>query len=133
MNMSTIEGRVIHAVAAIEVLIGLVTVVGLLTSRWLSFALKPINLFIYVLISALASIAIGIGIFNRREPARYLLVFFSGYVILIKLMIFAGLIVFSRDIIRFIPAGTKNYISVLYHSFLVVFFTLPSVKEYFRS
>ena len=125
--------RIIKIIAFIELLIGLSTVFGLTTYTVLSLSTKPLNVFIFVLLCAVISSMIGAGLFDRREWARVLLVFFSGYVIITKAMVFAGLLQFNGEIMTFIPAGLKNCASVLYHGFVLIFFTRKSVKGRFAS
>ena len=125
------EKTTIRLIAFMELLIGLCTLFGLLTYSLLSISKKPLNVFIFVLLSATISTIIGSGLLNYREWSRNLLVFFSGYVILTKILIVAGLLRFNGEIITFIPTGFKNCISILYHGFIVIFFNQKTVKGYF--
>lgn len=125
------EKITIRLVAFIELLIGLSMSFGLLAYSLLSISKKPLNVFIFVLLSATISTIIGAGLLNYREWSRNLLVFFSGYVILTKILIIAGLLRFNGEIIAVIPAGFKNCISILYHGFVILFFNHKTVKGYF--
>jgi hypothetical protein len=119
------------AISCVEMLIGASTVTGLLASAAMAAQKKPANVFLFVLVSAAASFIIGAGLFRRKEWARMPLVFFSGYIILTKMLVFTGLMKFSGEIITFIPADLKNLISILYHFFVVVYFTRMSIKKEF--
>lgn len=121
----------IRSVAFAELLIGLFTLFGLITYSLLSISKKPLNVFIFVLFSSAISTIIGLGLLNYREWSRNLLVFFSGYVFLTKILIVAGLLRFNGEIITFIPTGLKNCISILYHGCIIVFFNHKTVKAYF--
>lgn len=123
--------NVIRNIAYIELLIGLSTITGLMASPVLSLPEKPANVFVFVLVSAVISTIIGLGILIHRPWARTLLVFFSGYIIITKILIFAGLLYFSGEMVTFVPAAVKNLVSVGYHSFVFVFFTRLDTKTYF--
>lgn len=122
---------IIRKVAYIELFIGVVTLSGLAASLFLSLPVKPLNVFLFVLISAVISTAIGVGILTHRRWARTLLVFFSGYIIITKVLIFANLLHFSGEIITFVSSDIKNTISLCYHGFVLIFFTRLDVKTYF--
>ena len=126
-----IDKRVIMSIAFIELLIGLSTLSGLVTYSLLSISKKPLNVFIFVLLSSAISTIIGSGLLNYREWSRNLLLFFSGYIIITKVLIIAGLLMFNGEIITFIPAGFKNCISILYHGFIILFFNQKTVRGYF--
>ena len=123
--------RIIALIAFVELAIGISTIIGLLTSASLHLSKKPANVFIFVILSAMISTAIGIGLFKCREWARTAIVFFSGYIILTKVLVFAGLMHFNGEIIAFIPTDLKNYISIAYHAFLFIFFSRKSAKIHF--
>ena len=121
----------IRLIAFVELLIGLSTLFGLISYSLLSMSKKSLNVFIFVLLSSAISTIIGLGLLNYREWSRILIVFFSGYVILIKILIVAGLLRFNGEIITFIPISFKNCVSILYLGFIVVFFNQKTVKAYF--
>ena len=122
---------IVRLIAFVELLIGLSTLFGLIKYSLLLVSKKPINVFVFVLLSSAISTVIGLGLINYREWARNLLVFFSGYVILTKILILSGLLRFSGEIITVIPATLKNCISILYHSFVIIFFNQRVIKKYF--
>ena len=124
--------KIINLIAFVEVAIGLVTITGLAVSLALSLSTKSPNVFIFVLISATISCAIGLGLFGRRGWARSALVFFSGYIVITKLMLFAGILKLNGQMVTVIPDIIKNTVSFIYHGFMVVFFTRSAVKEYFK-
>lgn len=123
--------HIIRAVAFVELLIGLSTIFSLTTLTLLSISTKPLNVFIFVTISATISAALGIGIFKYKENARSLLVFFSGYVVLTKILIFSNLMHLCCDIVTFVSPDFKNSISIAYHLLIIFFFTRNNVKKFF--
>ncbi|NQT22132.1 MAG: hypothetical protein HQ579_01700 [Candidatus Omnitrophica bacterium] len=123
---------IIKTVALIELLIGSITLFSLATYPALSISRKPLNVFTFVLISSLTSILVGLGLFNYKEWARKTLIFFSGYIILTKIMIFLNLLQFTGEIVIFIPTGLKNSTSIFYHGLIVLFFNRAIVKESFK-
>jgi len=123
--------KIIKIVAFIELSIGEATIFGTTVSTLLLLAKKSPNVFIFVILSATASAVIGIGLYHYKEWARMLLVFFSGYIIVTKMLVFANLLHFNGEIITFISTGLKNYISIAYHAFVMLFFTRQATKKCF--
>lgn len=126
-------GIFIRVIALIEMMIGLVTISGLFIYTFVFFPTKPFNVFMFVLISAALSSAIGLGLFIYREWARMLLVFFSGYIIITKVMVLSRLAELSGEMLVFIPNEMRDTLSILYHGLIILFFTRRSVKAYFKS
>lgn len=124
--------RTVNTIAVIELLIGLSTISSLVTSCILDASRKPLNVFIFVLATSITSAFIGLGLFRRHRLAWLLLVFFSGYIVLTKILLLTGLMIFTGEIITFIPMDIKNYISIAYHSFIVFYFTRKSVRTIFK-
>jgi len=123
---------IIKAVGCIELIIGSITFLNLITYSSLSITKKPMNVFIFVIISNAISVLLGLGILNYRNWARKFLIFFSGYIIITKILIFSNLLYFTGEIVTFIPNSLKDSISILYHSFLILFFIQTVVKKYFN-
>ncbi len=122
----------VNIVAIAELMIGLITITGLFISQAFAFPQKPLNVFCFVLATAATSAVIGIGIFKRWRWAWLLLVFFSGYIVITKIMLLTGLLIFTGEIITFIPMDIKNYISIGYHSFIVIYFTRKRIRNDFQ-
>lgn len=125
-------GKVTGAIAWTEMLIGVTTVGALSASVVMSAQHKPVNVFWFVIVTAWVSFGLGLGIMLRKEWARLLLVFFSGYVILTKALIFAGLMQFGGEIMTMVPPDVKNLVSVAYHLFVMGYLTRQAVKREFR-
>ncbi|OGX17670.1 MAG: hypothetical protein A3K83_03145 [Omnitrophica WOR_2 bacterium RBG_13_44_8b] len=123
----------IRVIAFLEVLIGFTTLSSLITFQVYSVSTKPMNVFIFVLVSSLISIIIGFELMNYKNSARKALLFFSMYIVFTKLLIFANLLQFKGEIITFISGPLKNSTSLLYHSFILLLFNQPKVKEIFKS
>lgn len=121
----------IRIVAVIEILIGVTTIFGLTLYTMLSMSAKPMNVAVFVFISAVISATIGVGLYNYKHWGRTLILFFSGYVLITKIMVFFGLLHFNGEIITFMSTDIKNWISIIYHFAVMVFFSTRSVKAYF--
>jgi len=122
---------IVRLIAFIEISIGSVTLFSLMTYSLFSIPKKPLNVFIFVLISSIISCSIGVGLFRHKNWARKTLIFFSGYVIITKILIFSGLLRFTGELITFIPQDIKSSISILYHSLIVLFFSRAVTKKHF--
>ena len=116
---------------AIEISLGLITFISVILSIILGKPTKPLPVLIFVLITALISSVLGIGILRRNLSCYHLLLFFSTVVILSKILIFAGIISLSGALETSIPAGVKNLISVTYHTLLILYFLRSPVRELF--
>jgi len=114
---------ILITIGVIEILIGIVTLIGCFAVQtWGVYGVsgKPENVYIFVMATAGVSFILGIGILLGKEWARKLLMFFSGYIVITKLLIFSGLLSFTGQIMIVIPAGTKDLISLIYHALLVI-------------
>jgi hypothetical protein len=121
----------IRIIAVIEISIGAITIVGITGQSILSASSKPVPVYIFVMISAVASTLLGAGLLMRREWGRYYLIFFSGYVILTKILVFTGLLEFRGEIITTPPSWFKNIISVAYHTAIIVFLSNERTRREF--
>jgi hypothetical protein len=120
---------VINTIAFVEVFIGLFTLAGMALYMYLGLLAKPPNVLTFVTVAAVASAALGLGLFRRKRAAATLLIFFSGYIILTKLMVFTGLMRFNGEILASLPTDLKSIVSTFYHLFVIVFLTKPSVQN----
>ncbi|MBD3378874.1 MAG: hypothetical protein GF408_00205 [Candidatus Omnitrophica bacterium] len=115
--------KVYLIIGTIEMLIGLFTISFLVSGKLgflRGFPEKPLNIYIFVIVSAVISFALGAGLICMKEWARVLLVFFSGYIIIQKVLLFAGLLALNWETAVFVPAGIKNIISLFYHFVILV-------------
>jgi len=117
----------IRLAGLIELTIGLVSIVFVTFFDIFGIVEKPSAVFIFVIMSAFASTAIGFGILSYKNWARVLLVFFSGYVIILKVLMYLGVMQFSGEILSVLPRFVKDPISILYHMSLMIFLTNSSV------
>lgn len=132
-NRSRIIDLGIKIIGYIEVFIGLITINFVVFFDLLEIIKKPLGVFIFVMISSVISATIGFGILKYRKWARILLVFFSGYVILLKILLSLGVVHFTGEIITSFPAGLKDSISSFYHLFLIFFFCNVKVTKRFAA
>ena len=92
---------------------------------------KPPAALIFVLATSIISLSLGIGILRRNLGSYHLLLFLSTIIILIKILIFAKIIVLSGALETCIPAHIKNIISIIYHSSLIFYFSRPAIRKEF--
>ena len=126
------QKTVIKIIGLAELLIAFIALVSFAVCFLFSTLRKPPNVFAFVVISNAISILLGVGMLCYREWARVALIFFSGYIIITKLLIFSQLLHFSGEILVFMPEELKNVISIVYHSFLILALRNPAVKTYFK-
>lgn len=117
--------------ALIEITIGSITSLAVITSLILGKATKPPAVLIFVLTTAIISSSLGIGILRNNLTSYHLLLFFSTVIIVSKILIFAKIITLTGALETTVPQSTKNIISVIYHSLLIWYFSRPSVRKRF--
>jgi hypothetical protein len=122
----------IRMVAVVELFIGSMTILGLIFYPAFFTSRKPSSVFIFVMVSSVISSVLGYGIFRLREWARRLLVFFSGYIIFTKILVFMGLIHFTGEILTVPAPWIKDCVSLSYHALLIVLLENGAVKELFK-
>jgi len=110
----------ISVIALVEILIGLITLLGLTISVFGIAESKPVNVFIFVLVSACISVILGIGLLKKKIWAHKLLIFFSGYIIITKILIFAGILQLTGELLKVVPPVMQNILSAIYHIFVIV-------------
>ncbi|MGE5279749.1 MAG: hypothetical protein ACM3L6_03275 [Deltaproteobacteria bacterium] len=135
--MTTLPPKVRHTLLNIIPIIGLTEVaIGLITLLSIPFFArlghaKPEGELYFVVTSSCVSFFLGAGILFRADAARAWLVYFSGWIILTKMLIFLGVLHITSEIALSISIQLKNIISFFYHGFLILFLRLPLVKKEF--
>ena len=119
------------AFAAIEIAIGLITILGVSLSIILKFNTKPLNILSFVYVTSLLSLWLGVGLLNYNRKSYELLIFLAGVVIITKVLIFAQIIELNGALETKIPSNLKNIISVIYHAVLLCYLNLKNVKKLF--
>ncbi len=113
-----------------EIAIGLVTLQSIPYFAGLGHTKPPGELF-FVLASSLFSFVLGVGILFRFNPARRLLIFFSGWIIVTKVLLFLGVMTLVSEVSTTIPIQIKNVISLVYHALLMLYLRHPLIKKEF--
>jgi len=119
--------------AAVEILIGLITLSAVNLSLIQGRCVKPPEVIIFVLTTALISAGLGIGILTYNIHCYHLLLYFSSVIILSKILIFAKIISLSGALETTLPFQFKSTVSVIYHGLLILYFARASVKKKFSS
>lgn len=118
-------------IAFVEMAIGSITIGGLSLAVVFLPSQKPFNVFVFVLGSAITSALLGLGLLTYSNLVRRLLIFFSGYVILTKILVFAGILHFTGELVTFVSSPVKNAVSILYHTFVILTLNSGLVKKLF--
>ncbi len=123
--------KIIIVIGLIELGLGAVTLLSsIFQALFLSFK-KPPNVLVFVLVTSVISVGIGFGLIGRRDWARKTLLYFSGYIIVTKLLVAADLVNFTGEMVTAIPQVFKDSVSFLYHSSLVFFLTRKGTDKIF--
>jgi len=114
-----------------EVIIGSVTLLAVSLSFLLGKSAKPPEVLIFVLTTSAISLALGIGVLRHNLVSYNFLLFFSTVIILSKVLIFYRIIYLAGALETTIPSPTKNAVSIIYHTLLLLYFIQPAVKKQF--
>ena len=126
------ERVIVKIIAGIETTIGLGTLIGLMLSSSLFPTEKTTSIFIFVFCTSIVSIVLGVGLLNGRDWARKALIYFSGYVLMTKILSFFGIVHFLGELFVLIPSEMKDIISFLYHNCIILFLMAPETKKEFN-
>jgi len=119
--------------ALIEIILGLITILGVSLSVLLKFNTKPANILAFVYVTSILSLWLGVGLLNFNPKSYELLIFLAGVVILSKVLIFTKIIHLNGALETKIPSDFKNFVSIIYHSALLWYLNLENVKKLFTS
>jgi len=106
----------------IEIAIGAITLIALIASLILGKSTKPPQIFIFVLVTSILSLGLGIGIIKGNLQSLRLLLYFASVIALSKILILAQVITLSGEIETTLPAPLKNIVSLVYHGLLIWYF-----------
>ena len=123
--------KTIFAIGLIEILIGSITLTTVLVSVLNQTNLKTFNVLTFVVVTSLISLLIGIGILRHDKAAYQLLIYFSSVIVLSKILIIANIISLNGALEASVPQPLKNSISIIYHSFVIVFLAQKNIKARF--
>jgi len=118
--------------AATEIFIGVTTLTAVIFGIIQRTSTKPLEVVIFVLATSVLSTSLGFVILKHNSTGYRLLLFFSKAIILSKILIFAKIISLNGALETTIPSSAKNFISIVYHSLLIFYFTRRPVKEVFK-
>ena len=118
-------------IGTIEIAVGSITLIANLQGLLTGTLPKPPNVLTFVITSSLISVFLGTGLLLRWHEARKLLMFFAGWVILSKILIFGGIIVLCCELETAVSADAKNMISIFYHLFVIYYCHTRTVKKEF--
>ncbi|MBN1871820.1 MAG: hypothetical protein JW800_04530 [Candidatus Omnitrophica bacterium] len=123
---------VIRAVAVIEIVIGLYISLSFIIASLITPPGRPKTVYGFVVVTSLISIIMGIGLYRYKNWAKQFLIFFAGYIIFTKFLLFSNLVEFTGDTINFISIDLKDVISFIYHFFILLVFNLKIIKKELR-
>jgi hypothetical protein len=119
-------------IGLVELLIGGMTFLTLIQQKLFYVSDKPASVFVMVLISGLISAILGLGILIYKNWARVLLVFFSGYVLFLKVLLYTGIIRFTGELLTVPSPYIRDSVSAAYHIFVIVFFLNRDIALRFK-
>ncbi|MBU1061826.1 MAG: hypothetical protein KJ957_03575 [Candidatus Omnitrophica bacterium] len=120
---------IIRTIAIIEMLIGSGISLSFIITSLITPPGRPKSVYTFVIITSLISIVIGIGLFQYKNWARKLLIFFAGYVIVTKFLLFSNLVEFTGNTVKFVSINLKDFFSFIYHCSILVIFNLKDIKR----
>ena len=123
--------KTINFIGIVEIFIGGLTLTAVIFSILAHANTKTPNVLIFVVVTSLISLLLGIGILKHNKTAYQLLIYFSSVIVLSKILIFTNIIGLNGAMETSIPQGLKNNLSILYHFFVIVFLCRKNIKTYF--
>jgi len=78
------------------------------------------------------SATLGYNILKLKDWARKILIYFSGYIVLTKILIYTGLLSLNGQILIFIPSWIKDLTSTFYHLAIILILAHPASKKIFE-
>lgn len=124
--------KLINLFAAIEIFIGGLTLISVVTTLILRNSTKPPNVLIFVIITSLISFLLGLGLLIRNPQAYYIILYFAITIIIVKILVFSKIIILNGALETSIPAHFKNIVSLIYHGSIIWFFSLRKVRLEFQ-
>jgi len=125
------QGWVIKCFAYTEIILGITSLFSLIPYSLNSQPPYPATVIAFLFTTALISTSLGIGILKHNTQAYYLLLFFSGVIVLSKILILSKIISLNQSISSWLTPGVKDSVSFIYHCLLVFYFTRKSVIKLF--
>lgn len=125
------RSKIIIVIAAIEILIGAITLCAIVFSLLTNSNAKTANVLIFVITTSCLSILLGIGLLSSKKMAYDLLIYFSSIIILSKILIFTNIIGLNGYLETSIPDPIKNSISIFYHSFVIAYLRRRNIRKLF--
>ncbi len=116
-----------------EITIGMITLGAIIMALITHTSTKPPNVLTFVTINSLISTSLGIGVLLRSHYFRKLIMFFAGWIILSKVLIFGDIITLNGALETAIAPLFKNIVSITYHLAIMLYFHQPQIKREFES
>jgi len=123
--------KIVKLIGIIEILIGGVTLAGIVAASFLGSNTKAPNVLLFVSGAAAVSTFLGIGILRLNKIAYLLLLYFSSVVFLSKVLVFMDVIRLNGALETTIPAPVKDTISLVYHAFVFGFLVRRKTRRLF--
>jgi len=124
--------RLVILIGITEIFIGSITLFTNFISIVLSTNNKTPNVLYFVIVAAITSTLIGIGLLRLKKLAYQLLLYFSSVVILSKILIFMNIVQLNGALETTIPNTMKDMISIIYHSAVIFYLTKDNIKSIFH-
>jgi len=123
---------VIFAFGFIEIAIGVIALAAEFFRLFSEGLPQPFSVRIFVITAAVISLILGVGIIRRNFTAYRYLIVFSGIVVLSKVLAFFRIITISTALGNSLHQPHLNFVSVVYHSCLILYFYRSSMRKEFR-
>jgi hypothetical protein len=119
-------------VGGIELLVGMTMIAGLAPILSGTSSPRPFGFYVFIFTTSFVSLAIGVGLIFLKEKARKYLVYFSGYIVIEKIMIFFGVLSLEGEWMTTLFGVSKEVVSFVYHGLALIIFSRHRVRYYFK-
>jgi len=124
--------RVILIIGVIEVLIGTIAISSNTLSIIFSTNIKPPSVLVFVYVASSISILIGVGILRLNRHAYRLLLYFSEFIILSKILILLNVFELSGGLQSVFPSSISSFISIAYHGYVICYLKRRKIHQIFH-
>ena len=123
--------RPILIIGVLEILIGGLALLTNLITLSVAANHKSPNVLLFVMVTGIISILIGLGLLKFSKTAYQLLIYFSSVIILSKVLILMGIFQLNGSFETVFPSPLRSCISIVYHSFVIFYLMQKDVREIF--
>ena len=124
--------RFLIVIGFAQILIGGITLIGNLATLALNTNPKTPNVLLFVILTGLISLILGIELLRLNKLAYQALLYFASVIFLSKILMLMGIVNLTGELETSLPSDFKGVVSLLYHGFLIYYLSTHHVRNIFK-